>query len=303
MSKYLDPKADLTFKKVFGEHRDLVVSFLNALLPFDSPEEEIKEVLEYLDPELMPRNPLKKYSVVDLRCRDARGRQFVVEMQMMWTSAFKQRVLFNASKAYVSQLETGGEYELVQPVYSLNIVNDVYCDSKSYYHDYRIVAIEETDEVIDGLRFIFIELPKFNPQTYSDKKMQVLWLRFLTEINAKTREAPKELMAVPVIRKAVKQLEEGAFTDQQLLLYDRFWDMVSTSRTLINGAVREATRKGLQKGIQEGIQQGLQQGLQQGIQQERLKIAENMKRAGIPTESIAQIVGMTSDEIAELPAV
>lgn len=303
MSKYLDPKADLTFKKVFGEHRDLVVSFLNALLPFDSPEEEIKEVLEYLDPELMPRNPLKKYSVVDLRCRDARGRQFVVEMQMMWTSAFKQRVLFNASKAYVSQLETGEEYELLQPVYSLNIVNDVYCDSKSYYHDYRIVAIEETDEVIDGLRFIFIELPKFNPQTYSDKKMQVLWLRFLTEINAKTREAPKELMAVPVIRKAVKQLEEGAFTDQQLLLYDRFWDMVSTSRTLINGAVREATRKGLQKGIQEGIQQGLQQGLQQGIQQERLKIAENMKRAGIPIESIAQIVGMTSDEIAELPAV
>ncbi len=299
----MDPKADLTFKKVFGEHRDLVVSFLNALLPFDSPEEEIKEVLEYLDPELMPRNPLKKYSVVDLRCRDARGRQFVVEMQMMWTSAFKQRVLFNASKAYVSQLETGEEYELLQPVYSLNIVNDVYCDSKSYYHDYRIVAIEETDEVIDGLRFIFIELPKFNPQTYSDKKMQVLWLRFLTEINAKTREAPKELMAVPVIRKAVKQLEEGAFTDQQLLLYDRFWDMVSTSRTLINGAVREATRKGLQKGIQEGIQQGLQQGLQQGIQQERLKIAENMKRAGIPTESIAQIVGMTSDEIAELPAV
>ena len=44
MSKYLDPKADLTFKKVFGEHRDLVVSFLKALLPFDSPEEEIKEV-------------------------------------------------------------------------------------------------------------------------------------------------------------------------------------------------------------------------------------------------------------------
>ena len=77
---------------------------------------------------------------------------------MMWTSAFKQRVLFNASKAYVSQLETGDEYELLQPVYSLNIVNDTYCDSKSYYHDYRIVAIEETDEVIEGLRFIFIEL-------------------------------------------------------------------------------------------------------------------------------------------------
>ena len=33
MAKYLDPKADLTFKKVFGEHADLLKSFLNALLP------------------------------------------------------------------------------------------------------------------------------------------------------------------------------------------------------------------------------------------------------------------------------
>ena len=33
--RYLDPKADLTFKKVFGEHPDLVISLLNALLPFN----------------------------------------------------------------------------------------------------------------------------------------------------------------------------------------------------------------------------------------------------------------------------
>ena len=44
MKKYLDPKADLTFKKVFGEHKDLVISFMNALLPFENPEEEIKDV-------------------------------------------------------------------------------------------------------------------------------------------------------------------------------------------------------------------------------------------------------------------
>ena len=31
--RYLDPKADLTFKKVFGEHKDLLISLLNALLP------------------------------------------------------------------------------------------------------------------------------------------------------------------------------------------------------------------------------------------------------------------------------
>jgi len=38
MAKYLDPKADVTFKKVFGEHKNLVISLLNALLPLDDRE-------------------------------------------------------------------------------------------------------------------------------------------------------------------------------------------------------------------------------------------------------------------------
>lgn len=33
--KYLDPKADLTFKKVFSNHPDLLISLLNALLPLE----------------------------------------------------------------------------------------------------------------------------------------------------------------------------------------------------------------------------------------------------------------------------
>ena len=207
--RYLNPKADLTFKKVFGEHPDLIISFLNALLPFEKPEEEITQV-EYLNPEMVPQTPFHKDSIVDVRCKDQSGRQFIVEMQMMWTSAYKQRVLFNASKAYVSQLDKGKDYELLQPVYSLNLVNDTFSDSKGYYHDFRIVEETETREVIEGLRFIFIELPKFTPDNYQGKKMQVLWLRYLTEINEKTREAPEELMENPEIKKAVTQLEESA---------------------------------------------------------------------------------------------
>ena len=64
--KYLDPKADLTFKKVFGEHPELVKSLLNALLPFKSEEEEITSVT-YLTPEMVPQTPTRKYSIVDVR--------------------------------------------------------------------------------------------------------------------------------------------------------------------------------------------------------------------------------------------
>jgi hypothetical protein len=45
MAHYLDPKNDLVFKRVFGEHPDLLVSFLNALLPL--AEGQIKKGDDY----------------------------------------------------------------------------------------------------------------------------------------------------------------------------------------------------------------------------------------------------------------
>ena len=135
--KYLDPKADLTFKLVFGEHPDLVMSLLNALLPLDE-DGQITSV-EYLTPEMVPENPGKKDSVVDVRCHDQQGRQFIVEMQLYWNKYFQQRVLLNASKAVVKQLDKNEDYRLIQPVYCLSLVNDVGFKSApdEFIHDCR----------------------------------------------------------------------------------------------------------------------------------------------------------------------
>ena len=245
--RYLNPKADLTFKKVFGEHPDLVRSLLNALLPFETPEEEISEV-EYLPAELVPDTPLKKNSIVDVRCKDRRGRQFIVEMQMLWSPAFMQRVLL------------------------------------SYYHDYRIVCMEKTDRVIDGLRFVFVELPKFKPQTFSQKKMHVLWLRYLTEIDENTREIPQELMDNPEIKKAVTQIQESAFSDAQLLGYDDFWDAVRVEKTIVSDAERK----------------GMAQAEVKWRTEEKRDIARNLKSLGLATEQIQAATGLTAEEIENL---
>ncbi|WP_195476995.1 Rpn family recombination-promoting nuclease/putative transposase [Bacteroides finegoldii] len=278
--RYLDPKADLTFKRVFGEHPDLVMSLLNALLPI-SEEEEITDI-EYLPAEMVPDNPLRKNSIVDVRCKDKKGRQFIVEMQMIWSPEFKQRVLFNASKAYVRQISVGEEYELLQPVYSLNLVNEIFePELEGYYHHYRMIHVENTDKVINGLELIFVELPKFNPHTYSEKKMQVLWLRYLTEINERTREVPPELLANPEVKKAVTALEESAFTEAQLLGYEKFWDIISVEKTLYNSAERKGMAAGLAKGKAE----------------EQHLIAANMKKQGISVVIISQCTGLTIEEI------
>lgn len=241
--RYLDPKADLTFKRVFGEHKDLVISLLNAMLPL--ADNELIEEVEYLPAELVPDNPVRKYSIVDVRCRDRRGRQFLVEMQMVWSQEFMQRVMFNAAKAYVRQGDKAMQFKYLEPVYSLNLVNDIYePELKEFYHYYRMVHVEHSDRVIEGLHLVFVELPKFTPHTFTEKKMQALWLRYLTEISSNSRTVPADLLDVPEINKAVQVLEESAYNDAELYSYDKFWDMIRVENALFD--------EGFGKGMQQG---------------------------------------------------
>lgn len=297
--RYLDPKADLTFKRVFGEHPDLVISLLNALLPIKEGEEILS--VEYLPSEMVPENPLRKNSIVDVRCRDQQGRQYIVEMQMIWSPEFMQRVLFNSAKAYVRQLKGGEQYELLEPVYSLNLVNEVFePELKEYYHYYQLVHVLHTERVIDGLHLVFVELPKFTPHTFTEKRMQALWLRFLTEIQTNTRQAPQDLLADPQIRKALSIVEESAYTDEQLLGYDKFWDVISVEKTLFYSANRRGVKQGLAQGLAQGIEQGLAQGREEGREQEKIHIAQKMKALGMDTKTIEQVSGLTAEQIEQL---
>lgn len=324
--RYLDPRADLTFKRVFGEHPDLVISLLNALLPLDD-QHQVKSV-EYIPIELVPDNPLKKNSIVDVRCKDETGRQFLVEMQMIWSEEFKQRVLFNASKAYVRQLDKRENYELLQPVYSLNLVNEVFEPKlTSFYHQYDVANVDHPDRIIEGLHLIFVELPKFKPHTYSQKKMQVLWLRYLTEMGD-ARKVPQEFLENPEVKKAVEILEESSYTPAQLEGYDKFWDIIRTERTYYNSARRKGFAEGKAEGIAEGKAEGRAEGRAEGKAEGRAEgraegkaegraegkaegkaegraegirsTAKNLKVMGLSLEQISHATGLTIDEIKAL---
>ena len=278
--KYLDPKADLTFKLVFGEHKDLVMSLLNALLPLE-PDGQIRSV-EYLPSEMVPDNPGKKDSVVDVRCEDQQGRQFIVEMQLYWNEFFQQRVLLNASKAVVRQLEKGMNYKLIQPVYCLNLVNDIGFESApdEFYHDYAIVNVEHSDRIIEGLRFVYVELPKFTPKTIAERKMAVLWLRFLTEINLATETAPAELLENELTSKALSIVERSAMSEAQLNAYEKYWINLTD---------------------EEGIALArYKRGLAEGRAAANRENARRMKKLGIDRSVISQVTGLTVEEIETL---
>ena len=290
--KYLDPKADLTFKLVFGEHPDLVMSLLNALLPL-ADDGQITSV-EYMTPEMVPENPGKKDSVVDVRCIDEKGRQFIVEMQLYWNEFFQQRVLLNASKAVVRQLNKGEDYNLIQPVYCLNLVNDVGFESgpDEFYHDYAIVNVEHSDRIIEGLRFVFVELPKFKPKTIAERKMSVLWLRFLTEISGNTEDAPAELLENELTSKALSIVEKSAMSEAQLYAYEKFWMGITDEKGFLEARYN--------KGRAEGLAEGRAEGRAEGKEEANRDNARKMKELGMAADVISQVTGLPEEEIKAL---
>ncbi len=300
--KCLDPKADLTFKKVFGEHPELVKSLLNALLPFKSKEEKITSVT-YLTLGMMPKTPIRKYRVLAVGCEDAKGCQFIVEIQIIWSKEFMQRVSFADSKAYMRYPSLSDDDAFYKPVYSLNLVNEIFePELDDYYHYYHLVHEEHTDKVIDGLHLVFVELPKFTPHTFTEKKMQVLWLRYLTEIDEKTKEIPAELLANPEIAKAVSEIEESAYTEEELLGYDDFWDAVSVEKTLA-GRLERLTKanddaKEKLKTTSSQLKEAEEQLKKANV--EKLESAKKLLQAGVSADIVASTLNLSMDEIEKL---
>jgi predicted transposase/invertase (TIGR01784 family) len=293
-------------------------------MPFEK-EQYITDI-EYLSPEQVPEHLGKKNSIVDVRCKDNYGRQFIVEMQMYWNASFLNRMLFNATKAYGRQLEKAENYNLLNTIYILGILNDVFENKTTeYYHHYKIINCTNNNEVIEGMEFVMIELPKFIPVNLTEKKMTVLWLRFLKEIEDEKYIVPAtELMENEDIRQAIELCEEGAFTEAERYAYDKYWDILRTESAVretdikegigrgmkigreegIKEGIKKGKKEGKKEGIKEGIKKGKKEGIKEGREKERKEGRENTVvksfKNGASLEFISSITDLSIEEITSI---
>src|SRR5271154_4785922 len=100
LAKFLDPKNDVAFKRIFGaeKQKNILIHFLNDMLGFAN-EEKIKQI-SFLKPAQDPDIASKKQSIVDVLCTDEQGNQYIVEMQVARTPGFEKRAQYYAAKAY-----------------------------------------------------------------------------------------------------------------------------------------------------------------------------------------------------------
>jgi predicted transposase/invertase (TIGR01784 family) len=254
MPGYLNPKNDIPFKRIFGEHAHLLISFLNALLPLEKGRQIVS--LTYLPPEEMPESLLGKQSVVDVMCKDSEGRAFIVEMQMYWSPGFANRLVFNGSRVLVKQMNKKKKkgkalpFHLMQPVYSLAIVVYRFApkDGNRWYYHYRVADIVNPKRILKGLEFIIVDLENFKPNrpglrgwNMDKKRMAVLWLRFLKELDDDVDIIPTPaLFEQEEVKEALEICEVGRYSPSEMEAYENYWDVLQWEDTLLYEANQKA---------------------------------------------------------------
>jgi predicted transposase/invertase (TIGR01784 family) len=234
MKRYLDPRNDLLFKRIFGENPHLLKSFLNALMP---PEEHQGIVsLEYIPPGPALENSSRNAALVDALCTDKSGYQFIAEVQIYWTNDFTLRMIYHTSKAYVRQLGKKYYSSKLLPVYSLAILNEVYSSrTPEFFHRYRIMH-STTKKMQDGIEYVLIELSKFSPDKCTDRPEAALWLRFLKETAEDCDGVAEELQKHEDISRALKLCETDNFTGTDLEDYEKCRELIlAEQETIVDG--------------------------------------------------------------------
>ena len=177
---FIDPKTDFAFKKIFGSanSKDILISFLNAILYEANP---VIEDLEILDPYLAPKIKGVKNTYLDVKAKIGGTKTVIIEMQVLNVESFDKRILYNATKAYSVQLKSGENYDLLNPVIALTITN-----FEMFEHLETVISrfcIKEKnnqiDYLADQLEFVFVELPKFDKTLEELETLTDKWIYFM----------------------------------------------------------------------------------------------------------------------------
>ena len=131
---------------------------------------------------------------------------------------------------------------------------------------------------------------------------------------------PEELLENPETSKALKEVEESAYTEQEMDAYEDFWDKLGAERLLFvdsNSISREEGRaegreegrkeglevgrkEGLEAGRKEGLEAGRKAGLEAGRKEERTEMARKMLAMGMDRTTVSQLTGLSGKELENM---
>lgn len=273
-------KNDVIFQTFFARkgNEEFLIDFLNALLNKNIQKIEIREEVNL---ERLTRE--EKGGRLDLQAKLEDGTIVSIEMQIRDEGNFKERTTLYAGKVEARETKKGTDYEDISQIIMINILGFNLLDVDDYISETAIVLDKHRNyEVLDGIKWYFIELPKFRKTNPNMNEKINQWLAFIDDNN-------KELVDMAenkneTLKKARIEMNHlaGDAEIRRLAELREKWEMDRIS------AINYATKIGKEEGIEEGKKK------------EKFEIAIEMLKEKMPIETIAKLTKLSKEEIEKI---
>ena len=304
-ARYIDPMVDWSFKRLFGSevNKDILIEFLKVIFP----EHEIEDIT-YIPAEQLGIMEDDRKAVFDVICRTKNGEEFIVEMQCATQKHFFERALYYTSFPIMKQgkkaqrdEETGikkeWNYEL-DGVYFLGVLNFRYEDDDLIEHRYLLREVTTGKIMTDKLKFVFVEVEKFNKSADELATDFDKWLFILKNLS-KLLERPVALRD-KIFSRLFDVAEYASLDNIDKQNYVKAMTTARDTHNQIEYAKKTGLEEGLVKGFEKGRAEGLEEGLEKGREDAKQLIAINFLKLGTPSEVVAKATGLSLEEVTKI---
>ena len=269
-------KNDIIFQTFFARkgNEEFLIDFLNALLNKNIKKIEIRDEVNL---ERLSRD--EKGGRLDLQAKVEDGTIISIEMQLRNEYNFQERTTLYGGKVISRETERGTDYEDINQVIMINILGFNLLDVEDYISKTAIVLDKHREyEVLTGMKWYFIELPKFRKQNPDMDEKINQWLVFIDDYNKElVKVAEKKNETLKKARIEMNYLTGDAEVRRLAELREK-WEMDRIS------AINHATRVGKEEGAKE----------------KAIQIAKEMLNESISVETIMKLTKLSKEEIEKI---
>ncbi len=218
--RFIPLVSDYGFKATFGNESD--TRFLRkALQALINSSVAIQEVT-FIQNEIKGVTRDSRSGIYDLFCKDERGNEFIVEMQLGEYPEFIQRMKFYAFYRLNTLIRKGDyQFDNLPKIYCIGILAVSIFPHITDYQNIAILKNQNNELIDDQLTFITVELDKFDKDLgaiQSDLDKLIYTMKTIHEVSEPTQFP--QFWNEEWLRVAIQELDKRAFTPEQRLSYE-----------------------------------------------------------------------------------
>jgi len=265
-------KNDVIFKTFFSRkgNEQYLIDFLNGLLNIEIKEIEIREEVNL---EKLVQD--EKGGSLDLQAKLDVGTIVNIEMQIRNKHNITNRTTMYGAKVLSREVKRGTDYRDIKQIIMINILDYNILEYEEYISKTVTVLEKHREhEIIDGIKYYFIELPKYRKQKPDMNEKINQWLAFIDgEDRGRIKMAQEKNETIKKAEIEMKELTGDEEVRRIAELREK-WEMDRISE--INYAK------------------------EQGEKEKAIEIAKAMLEKGMDIELIHEVTKLSIEEIKNL---